>query len=88
MKYKDALNLLNIGYGVRRENWEEGNFIAFDEGKVISTKDGSMYYGRGYYSQKGKLYSTLDDLLSSEGIEDFKDDDVDNFKTAQIIIKF
>lgn len=56
--------------------------------KKISTKDGPILYNRGYYSQKGQIYPTIDGLLSSEGIEDFKDDGVDNFKTAQIIIKF
>lgn len=88
MNYIDALNLLKNGYGIRRTSWEEGNFIAFDEGRKLSTKDGTVVYNRGYYSQKGKIYPTLDDLLSSEGIEDFKDDGVDNFKTARIIIKF
>lgn len=88
MDFEKALILLNNGYGVRRRSWEEGNFIAFSEGRKISTKDGLVDYNRGYYTQKGKIYPTLDELLSSEGIEDFKDDRVDNFAAAPIIIKF
>lgn len=88
MTFKNALILLNNGYGIRRTSWKEGDFIAFSEGRKISTTDGLVDYNRGYHTQKGKIYPTLDDLLSSEGIEDFKDDGVDNFKTARIIIKF
>ncbi len=87
MNYTEALNLMmNFNSGIRRKNWKKGKYIAYSNRQEIHTGDGGCVYSKwGYYSQDGKFYPTLDELLSLEGIEDFKDDGKDNFEEAEII---
>ena len=87
MNYTEALNLMmNLNSGIRRKNWGKGKYIAYNKGQEISTADGPVLHSKwGYYTQDGKFYPTLDELLSSEGIEDFKDDGKDNFEIAEVI---
>lgn len=90
MDYTEALNLMmNFNSGIRRKNWEKGKYIAYSDGReipTIPTGDGSCAHSKwGYCTQDGKFYPTLDELLSSEGIEDFKDDGKDNFEMAEVI---
>ena len=89
MYYSEALNFLsnpsNFG-GVRRKNWKKGNYIAFNNGEEFTMADGIVVQSKwGYYTQDGKSYPTLEELLSSEGIKDFKDDGEDSFETLEVI---
>jgi len=87
MNYTEALNLMkDFNSGIRRKDWKKGKYIAYNNGQEISTKDGPALHSKwGYYTQNGKFYPTLDELLSSEGIEDFKDDGRNNFEIAEVI---
>lgn len=73
----EASILLINGGRLRKKDWEEGKFIMFDKGKLVpKTKDSLPFYtDRGYCcsTQYRKFYSTLDELLSSEGIENLDD---------------
>lgn len=56
--------------GIRRKDWEKGKYIACDKGIQFSTKD--CPHGRTpdrFYDQDGNFYSTLDELLSSVGLD-------------------
>lgn len=86
MDYTEALNLMmNFNSGIRRKNWEKERYIAFSDGKEFALKDRAVPTKLGYYTQNGKFYPTLDELLSSEGIEDFNDDERDAFEMAEVI---
>lgn len=54
MTFGDALNLLKNGYGIRRTNWEEGNFIAFNEGKKSLQRMVPYYITEGIIVKKVK----------------------------------
>lgn len=71
MSEREAFNKFrNYGGRIRKKDWEEGKFIACDKGIQFSTKD--CPHGRTpdrFYDQDGNFYSTLDELLSSVGLD-------------------
>lgn len=72
MSGREAFNKFrNYGGKIRKKDWEEGKFIACDKGILVpGTKDSlpSRTPDR-FYDQDGNFYPTLDELLSSVGLD-------------------
>lgn len=84
MSGREAFNKFrNYGGKIRKKDWEEGKFIACDKGISYPTKDGHVRTPDRFYNQDGIFYPTLDELLSSVGLDPgymfSEEDDWDNF---------
>lgn len=90
MSGREAFNKFrNYGGKIHKKDWEEGKFIACDKGIPFFTisfspKDCSNDRTPDrFYDQDGYFYQTLDELLSSVGLDPgymfSEEDDWDNF---------
>ena len=87
MSGREAFNKFrNYGGKIRKKDWEEGKFIACDKGIqfLTYTKDYPIVRTPDrFYDQNGYFYPTLDELLSSVGLDPgymfSEEDDWDNF---------
>lgn len=73
MSGREAFNKFrNYGGKIRKKDWEEGKFIACDKGIqfLTYTKDCPIVRTPDrFYNQNCNFYPTLDELLSSVGLD-------------------